>query len=161
MNELIRLILNCVYIETRLMVVFLCQSGAAGWVKGFVACFLEVPLACFGSMATAVQPNMLQNLFLSLPPQTVIKCANFTSDMHIVIMPRFAEPLCRQSDWYFPVWNTSDKYGEICIIPASTGRSKWILTLEMEVFYMLFERCHIKNRKRSIKQHIKYINFRS
>jgi len=37
---------------------------------------VEVPLACLGSMAAAVQPNclwnnVLQNLFLNLPPQTV------------------------------------------------------------------------------------------
>ena len=31
----------------------------------------------------------------------------------------------------------------------------------IEVFHMLFERCHTKNRKRSVKQHIKYFNFRS
>ena len=30
----------------------------------------------------------------------------------------------------------------------------------MEVYHMLFERCHTKNGKRSIKQHIKYFNFR-
>ena len=35
------------------------------------------------------------------------------------------------------------------------------LTPEMEVFHMLFERCHTKNRKGSIKQHIQYFNFRS
>ena len=29
-------------------------------------------------------------------------------------------------------------------------------TPEIEVFYMLFERCHIKNRQISHKQHIKY-----
>ena len=34
-------------------------------------------------------------------------------------------------------------------------------TPEIEVFHMLFERCHSKNRKRSIKQHIKYLYFRS
>ena len=34
-------------------------------------------------------------------------------------------------------------------------------TPEGEVFHMLFERCHSKNRKRSIKQHIKYLYFRS
>ena len=28
-------------------------------------------------------------------------------------------------------------------------------TPEMEVFYMIFERCHTKNRKRSLNQHIK------
>ena len=28
---------------------------------------------------------------------------------------------------------------------------------EIEVFHMLFERCHTKNRERYIKQHIKYI----
>ena len=33
------------------------------------------------------------------------------------------------------------------------------LTPEVEVFHMLFEICHTKNRKRSIKQHIKYFNF--
>ena len=33
------------------------QSGAAGCVKGFETCFLEVPLACLGSMAAAVQPS--------------------------------------------------------------------------------------------------------
>ena len=32
---------------------------------------------------------------------------------------------------------------------------------EIEVFHMLFEICRIKNRKRSIKQHIKYFNFLS
>ena len=32
-------------------------------------------------------------------------------------------------------------------------------TPEMEVYYMLFERCHTKNSKRSIKQHMKYFNF--
>ena len=37
------------------------QSGAAGYVKGFVTCFLEVPLACLGSRAAAVQPNSLGN----------------------------------------------------------------------------------------------------
>ena len=37
------------------------QSGAAGWEKGLVTCFLEVPLACLGSMAAAVQPNCLWN----------------------------------------------------------------------------------------------------
>ena len=55
------------------------QSGATGCVKGFVTCFLEVPLACLGSMAAAslvqlpveLSENMLQNLFLNLPPQTV------------------------------------------------------------------------------------------
>ena len=33
------------------------------------------------------------------------------------------------------------------------------LTPEIEVFDMLFERCHAKNRNKSIKQHVKY-NFR-
>ena len=51
-------------------------TAAAGCVIGFVTCFLEVPLACLGIMAAAVQPNclsenMLQNLFLDLPHQTV------------------------------------------------------------------------------------------
>ena len=34
-------------------------------------------------------------------------------------------------------------------------------TPEIEVFHMLFERFHTKNIKRSLKQHIKYFNFRS
>ena len=37
------------------------QSGAAGCVKGFITCFLEVPLPCLGSMAAAVHPNCLWN----------------------------------------------------------------------------------------------------
>ena len=37
------------------------QSGAAGCVKCFVTCFLEVPLACLGSMVDAIQPNGLWN----------------------------------------------------------------------------------------------------
>ena len=37
------------------------QSGAAGCVKSFVACFLEVRLACLGSMAASVQPSCLWN----------------------------------------------------------------------------------------------------
>ena len=36
------------------------------------------------------------------------------------------------------------------------------LDLRIEVFHMLFERCHtLKDRKRSIKQHIKDLNFRN
>ena len=34
-------------------------------------------------------------------------------------------------------------------------------TPQIEVFYMLFERCHTKNRKRSLKLVIKYFNFRN
>ena len=34
-------------------------------------------------------------------------------------------------------------------------------TTGFKVFHMLFERCHNKLRKRSLKQHIKYFNFRS
>ena len=34
-------------------------------------------------------------------------------------------------------------------------------TPEMELFHILFERCHTKNRKRSLQQHTKYFNFRS
>ena len=34
-------------------------------------------------------------------------------------------------------------------------------TSEMEESYMLFERFQAKNRKISLKQHIKYFNFRS
>ena len=32
---------------------------------------------------------------------------------------------------------------------------------EIEVFHRVFERCNCKNKKISIKQHIKYFNFRS
>ena len=35
------------------------------------------------------------------------------------------------------------------------------LTSETEVFHMLIGRCHTRNRKRSIKQHLIYFNFRS
>ena len=37
------------------------QGGAATCSKGFVTCFLKVPLACLGSMAAAVQPNSQGN----------------------------------------------------------------------------------------------------
>ena len=37
-------------------------SGAATCSEGFVTCFLNVPLACLGSMAAAVQPNSLGTL---------------------------------------------------------------------------------------------------
>ena len=42
--------------------------------KGFVKCFLNVPLACLGSMARPVELSeiSLQNLFHNLPPQTVL-----------------------------------------------------------------------------------------
>ena len=33
------------------------------------------------------------------------------------------------------------------------------LTSEMGIFYTLFERCHTRNRKRSIKQHMRYFKF--
>ena len=36
-------------------------GGAATCSEGFVVCFLKVPLACWGSMAAAVQPNSLGN----------------------------------------------------------------------------------------------------
>ena len=39
------------------VLLFSLQSGAAGWVTGFVTCYLEVPLACLGCMAAVVQPN--------------------------------------------------------------------------------------------------------
>ena len=35
------------------------------------------------------------------------------------------------------------------------------LTPEIEVSHMLFERCHAKDRNRSLNQHIKYFNFQS
>ena len=55
------------------------QSGAAGRVRGFETGFLEVPLALIGqngSCSSAQLPvelsdNMLQNLFLDLPPHSV------------------------------------------------------------------------------------------
>ena len=34
-------------------------------------------------------------------------------------------------------------------------------TPEIEALFMLFERCHTKDRKRSLKQHIRYFNFRN
>ena len=34
-------------------------------------------------------------------------------------------------------------------------------TPEMEILYILFERCPTKNRKTSLKQHIKYFNLRN
>ena len=34
-------------------------------------------------------------------------------------------------------------------------------TPEMEVLYMMFDRCHTKDRKRSLAQHLKYFNLRS
>ena len=34
-------------------------------------------------------------------------------------------------------------------------------TPEIEVVHMLFDRCHTKNRKSSIKQHTEYFNFLS
>ena len=37
------------------------QSEAATCRKGFVMCFLKVPLACLGSMTAAVQPYSLWN----------------------------------------------------------------------------------------------------
>ena len=37
-------------------------GGAATCSEGFVLCFLKVPLACWGSMAAAVQPNSLGTL---------------------------------------------------------------------------------------------------
>ena len=55
-----------------LMILTKLQSGVAGCVKDVVTCFLEVPLACLGSMAAVeLSENMLQNLFLNLLPQTV------------------------------------------------------------------------------------------
>ena len=63
------------------IIVLLCQvqSGASGCEKGFVKCFLKVPLSYLGSTAAAVQPNglwnfqkhVLQNLFHNQAPQTV------------------------------------------------------------------------------------------
>ena len=41
----------------------------------------------------------------------------------------------------------------------------WLVQLyfapEMGVLYMMFERCHTKHRKKSLKQHITYLNFRT
>ena len=46
------------------------QCGASGCEKGFVKCFLKVPLACF-SMAAAVIAQHLWNILRNLTPQTV------------------------------------------------------------------------------------------
>ena len=40
-----------------------------------------------------------------------------------------------------------------------TGRSNWILLQKIEVFNMLFDRCHSKIRKNSIKQLTEYFSF--
>ena len=53
-----------------------------------------------------------------------------------------------------------------CLITATCGTSMYrgiqlYFTTEIEVSYMLFERCHIRKRKWSLKQHIKRCNFRS
>ena len=55
------------------------QSGPATCSEGIVTCFLKFPLACLSSMAVAVQPNslgelweiILQNLRNKLRSQTV------------------------------------------------------------------------------------------
>ena len=44
--------------HSKFMCTFL-QSGAAGCVKDFVTYFLQVPFACLGHMAAAVQPKCL------------------------------------------------------------------------------------------------------
>ena len=49
-------------LTTNSEVAHLALGGAATCSKGFVACFLYVPLACLGSMAAAVQPNSLGTL---------------------------------------------------------------------------------------------------
>ena len=53
--------------------------------------------------------------------------------------------------------NSQSQYIEVKLYPYR--EVKLDLTPEMEVFKMLFERCHSKNRNRSLKQHIKYLNF--
>ena len=35
------------------------------------------------------------------------------------------------------------------------------LTPEIEVFHVLFQRCHAENRNISIKYHVRYVHFRS
>ena len=45
--------------------------------------------------------------------------------------------------------------------PGTYRQVQLDFTPEVEVFYMLFDRCHTKNVKRFLKQHIKYFNFRS
>ena len=52
-------------------------------------------------------------------------------------------------------------HGKACERQMEKELYRIYFTPEMEVFYMLFERCHTKKRKRTLKQHIKYINFRS
>ena len=65
-------------------------------MKGFVKCFLKVPLACLGSMAAAVhctaQPpvelseNILQNLLNKLPPQTVLRLHEFRFSVRPLVL---------------------------------------------------------------------------
>ena len=49
------------YSEGRVIGSILVQSGAETCAKGFVICFLQVPLASLGSMAAAVKPKGLGN----------------------------------------------------------------------------------------------------
>ena len=60
--------------------------------------------------------------------------------------------------------------GKVCrcnIFAGGTGKKPLLLAMiqywtpEMEIFFMLFGRCHTKNQKRSLKRHIKHFNFRS
>ena len=83
-----------------------CQSTrwAATCYKGFVICFLKVPLACFGNWSTAQQPvelseHILQNLRNRLPPRTV---EQETNNLHIStavnLIPVLAERLHLELD---------------------------------------------------------------
>ena len=54
---------------------------------------------------------------------------------------------------------SSEKYAAYC--RTHYREVQLDFTPEMEVFYVLFERCHTKNGKRYLKQHLKYFNFRS
>ena len=53
---------------------------ASGCEKGFVKCFLKVPLAILSSMAAGsveLSENILQNPFTNLKPQTVCSVDTF------------------------------------------------------------------------------------
>ena len=54
-------------------------------------------------------------------------------------------------------------HGKACERQMEKELYRIYFTPEMEVFYMLFERCHTKKRQRYLKQHViyMYFNFRS
>ena len=58
-----------------------------------------------------------------------------------------------------PIYNGALVF--VCLISKLYREVQLDFTPEMEVFFMLYERCHIENIKRSFKQHMKCLNFRS